>query len=106
MDSTNGRSQSCGRARREFLSGAGAGFTGVAMAAMLQKNGFFEKEALAEEDAATAPEGLVHLVDRPGYSDLRARMASYELAFQLQTTAPEALDLARYARRHAGHLGR
>ncbi len=36
----------------------------------------------------------VHLAARPGYSELQARIASYELAFQLQRTAPEALDLA------------
>ncbi len=36
-----------------------------------------------------------HLASRPGYSELQARIASYELAFQLQTTAPDALDLAR-----------
>lgn len=35
-----------------------------------------------------------HLAARPGYSELQARIASYELAFQLQSTAPEALDLA------------
>ncbi len=35
-----------------------------------------------------------HLKDRPGYSELQARIASYELAFQLQNTAPEALDLS------------
>ncbi|REJ66162.1 MAG: DUF1501 domain-containing protein [Planctomycetota bacterium] len=35
-----------------------------------------------------------HLADRPGYSELPARIASYELAFQLQRTAPEAMDLA------------
>ncbi len=34
-----------------------------------------------------------HLAARPGYSELQARIASYELAFQLQTAAPEALDL-------------
>jgi len=36
-----------------------------------------------------------HMASRPGYSELQARIASYELAFQLQTTAPEALDLAQ-----------
>ncbi len=36
-----------------------------------------------------------HLAKRPGYSELRARIANYELAFQLQTTAPEALDLGK-----------
>ncbi len=35
-----------------------------------------------------------HLKSRPGYSELRARIASYELAFQLQSTAPEALDIS------------
>jgi hypothetical protein len=36
-----------------------------------------------------------HLAERPGYSELQARIASYELAFQLQSTAPEALDLSK-----------
>jgi len=36
-----------------------------------------------------------HLSTHPGYSELQARIATYELAFQLQTTAPEALDLTR-----------
>jgi Protein of unknown function (DUF1501) len=36
-----------------------------------------------------------HLASRPGYSELQARIASYELAFQLQTTAPEALDFSQ-----------
>jgi hypothetical protein len=36
-----------------------------------------------------------HLRDRPGYSELQARVASYELAFQLQSSAPEAMDLSR-----------
>lgn len=34
-----------------------------------------------------------HLQDRPGHSELQARIASYELAFRLQSTAPEALDI-------------
>ena len=36
-----------------------------------------------------------HMLERPGYSELPARIASYELAFQLQSTAPEALDLSQ-----------
>jgi len=35
-----------------------------------------------------------HLSQRPGYSELQARIASYELAFQLQATAPEVMDLS------------
>jgi hypothetical protein len=40
-----------------------------------------------------------HLRDRPGYSELQARMATYELAFQLQMTAPQALDLTQESER-------
>jgi hypothetical protein len=36
-----------------------------------------------------------HMADRPGYSELQARLASYELAYQLQTSAPDALDVAQ-----------
>ena len=35
-----------------------------------------------------------HLASRPGYSELQARIASYELAYELQSTAPEALDVS------------
>lgn len=44
-------------------------------------------------DAINALNGE-HLKDRPGYSELQARIASYELAFQLQSTAPEILDFS------------
>ena len=36
-----------------------------------------------------------HQQARPGSSELAARIASYELAFRLQTTAPEALDISQ-----------
>jgi hypothetical protein len=36
-----------------------------------------------------------HMASRPGYSELAARVANYELAFQMQMTAPEALDLSQ-----------
>ncbi len=39
-----------------------------------------------------------HLRERPGIPELDARIASYELAFQLQTTAPECLDWSRETR--------
>ena len=35
-----------------------------------------------------------HLAARQGNSDLASRIASYELAYKMQTTAPEAVDLA------------
>ena len=36
-----------------------------------------------------------HLQQRPGYSELSARIKSYELAYQMQTTATEVVDLNR-----------
>jgi hypothetical protein len=54
-----------------------------------------------QRDQITAINALnaEHLASRPGYSELQARIASYELAFQLQATAPEALDLAQESER-------
>jgi hypothetical protein len=50
--------------------------------------------AMQRDQIDTANElNAAHLREHPGYSELQARIASYELAFQLQTTAPEALDL-------------
>ena len=34
-----------------------------------------------------------HLIGRQGYTELEARIANYQLAYQLQSAAPEALDL-------------
>jgi hypothetical protein len=36
-----------------------------------------------------------HRVSREGYSDLAARVASYEMAYKMQTHAPEAVDLTK-----------
>ena len=36
----------------------------------------------------------IHLRGRESYSELSARIASYDLAYQLQTSAPEALDVS------------
>jgi hypothetical protein len=36
-----------------------------------------------------------HLQGHPGNEDLNSRIASYELAFNMQTTAPEAVDLSQ-----------
>lgn len=35
-----------------------------------------------------------HLASRPGASELEARISAYELAFRMQTTAPELVDLS------------
>ncbi len=37
----------------------------------------------------------IHAGSRPGCSELAARIGAYELAYQLQDTAPEALDLSQ-----------
>ncbi|MGE3308860.1 MAG: DUF1501 domain-containing protein [Limisphaerales bacterium] len=50
-----------------------------------------QRDLIATANALNAE----HLVRHPGYSELQARIASYELAFQLQTAAPEALDLTQ-----------
>jgi hypothetical protein len=44
----------CGRTRREFLWQAGAGFTGVALAGLLDRDGFFGRKALAAAGAGSA----------------------------------------------------
>ncbi len=38
-----------------------------------------------------------HLADRPGDSELEARMSAYELAFRMQVSAPEVVDLSTEA---------
>src|SRR5436853_116757 len=57
------------------------------------KNGLTRAMQRSEIDTLAAL-NAEHLASRPGYSELPARIASYELAFQLQSTAPEALDLS------------
>ncbi len=50
-----------------------------------------QRDLIATANALNAE----HLARHPGYSELQARIASYELAFQLQSAAPEALDLTQ-----------
>jgi hypothetical protein len=50
-----------------------------------------QRDLITTVNALNAEHAALH----PGYSELTARIASYELAFQLQSTAPEALDLSR-----------
>ena len=47
---------SCNRTRREFLWQAGAGFTGVALAGLLDRDGFFGGKALGAPAAAPTAE--------------------------------------------------
>ena len=46
-----------------------------------------------------------HQQQRPGYSELPARSASYDLAYQLQTTAPEAMDISQETRQTQAMYG-
>ena len=46
-----------------------------------------------------------HRKSRPGNSDLEARVASYELAFQMQTHAPEAVDISKESAATSGLYG-
>lgn len=48
-EDSNRRQNFCGRTRREFLWEAGAGFTGVALAAMLGEDGFLNSQACAAD---------------------------------------------------------
>ena len=56
-------SQFCGRTRRQFLWELGGGFTGVALTALLDGDGFFAGRALAVPPAS--PGSLNPLAPRP-----------------------------------------
>src|SRR3954453_6063294 len=47
MDTSRPQNTFCRRTRREFLWQAGAGFTGVALAGLLDRDGFFNSRASA-----------------------------------------------------------
>ena len=53
-------------------------------------DGAMQRDLITTANALNAE----HMARRPGYSELQARIASYELAFQLQSSAPDALDLS------------
>src|SRR5262245_6426822 len=55
----------CGRTRREFLWEAGAGFTGLALAYLLGRDGCFSRKALAAPAGASYANPL--LPQRPHY---------------------------------------
>src|SRR5439155_17098354 len=53
------------------------------------------REAQREQLDLLARLNQEYLDARPGGQELAARIASYELAFRMQATAPEAVDLSR-----------
>ena len=48
----------CGRTRREFLSTMGGGFTSLALAGMLAKDGFLSSQAVAADGESAFPNPL------------------------------------------------
>src|SRR4051794_23436887 len=70
----------CGRTRREFLWQTGAGFTGLALAAMLQEDGFFARVRAAEADP---------LAPRPPHFPARAK----RVIFLFMYGGPSQVDL-------------
>jgi hypothetical protein len=52
------------------------------------------REMRRDQFAALEKLNAEHLASRPGYSELSARIASYELAYRLQASAPEAADVS------------
>src|SRR5438046_1791169 len=76
----------CGRTRREFLWETGAGFTGLALAALLDGDGFFGKQA-----RAAAPQ-LNPLAARPPHAAGKAKAC----IFLYMYGGPSQMDLFDY----------
>jgi hypothetical protein len=72
----------CGRTRREFLWEAGAGFTGLALTAMLAEDGFFGRASASESTADP-------LAARPPHFPARAR----NVIFLFMYGGPSQVDL-------------
>src|SRR5580700_820395 len=81
----------CGRTRREFLWETGAGFTGVALTALLDRDGFFGGRAVA----GVTPPG--RSLDRP-LSPLPAPFATKakRCIFLFMYGGPSQMDLFDY----------
>ena len=63
----------CGRTRREFLWQAGAGFTGVALSALLDRDGFFGRKAFASVPGVSAVPSANPLAPKPQQFNGKAR---------------------------------
>jgi hypothetical protein len=87
----NPRGNFCGRTRREFLWETGAGFTGVALTALLAKDGFFGRAA-ADEPAANPQAGANPLAPRPPHFAPKAR----SVIFLFMYGGPSQVDTFDY----------
>lgn len=74
----------CGRTRREFLWQTGAGFTGVALTAMLAQDGFFPRARGGEPEAGIDP-----LAPKPPHFPARAK----NVIFLFMYGGPSQVDL-------------
>jgi Protein of unknown function (DUF1501) len=81
----------CGRTRREFLWEAGAGFTGVALTALLSEDGFFGRVA-AQEPAANPQAGANPLAPRPPHFAPKAK----SVIFLFMYGGPSQVDTFDY----------
>jgi hypothetical protein len=77
----------CGRTRREFLWEAGAGFTGLALSALLSQDGFFASTARASQIRPANP-----LAPRPPHYTPRAR----SVIFLFMYGGPSQVDTFDY----------
>jgi hypothetical protein len=77
----------CGRTRREFLWETGAGFTGVALSALLSQDGFFNRAAADEPQARANP-----LAPRPPQIPARAK----SVIFLFMYGGPSQVDTFDY----------
>jgi hypothetical protein len=85
------RGNFCGRTRREFLWEAGAGFTGVALTALLSRDGFFGR-ASANGPAANPQAGGNPLAPRPPHFAPRAK----SVIFLFMYGGPSQVDTFDY----------
>src|SRR4051794_33157123 len=76
----------CGRSRREFLWETRAGFTGIALAAMLDRDGFFTNPAVAASSARSLDKPLSAL---PAHFPAKAKRC----IFLFMYGGPSQMDL-------------
>src|SRR5258708_28119878 len=80
----------CGRTRRELLGEAGAGFTGVALAALLSDDGFFG--SVAAQESVNPQAGANPLAPRPPHFGPKAK----SVVFLFMYGGPSQVDTFDY----------
>src|SRR6266568_3194146 len=67
----------CGRTRREFLWQVGGGFAGLALIDLLSRDGFFAKQARADEATNSASDARYLLAPKKPHFPARAKRAVF-----------------------------